>query len=58
MATNAYSHKLGFFKNRVIPIAVFQIATAPLSPVQWENLISRYSGKQLLDYTYSDQGRP
>ncbi|MCP4202338.1 MAG: FAD-binding oxidoreductase, partial [bacterium] len=36
MATNAYSHKLGFFRNRVMPVAVFQIATEPLSPAQWQ----------------------
>jgi glycine/D-amino acid oxidase-like deaminating enzyme len=36
IATNAYSHKLGFFKNRVMPVAVFQIATEPLSSAQWE----------------------
>ncbi len=38
IATNAYSHKLGFFKNRVIPIAVFQIATEQLSAAQWESI--------------------
>ncbi len=36
MATNAYSHKLGFFRNRVMPVAVFQIATEPLSRAQWQ----------------------
>jgi glycine/D-amino acid oxidase-like deaminating enzyme len=38
IATNAYSHKLGFFKDRVVPIAVFQIATKPLSAAQWESI--------------------
>ena len=38
LATNAYSHKLGFFRNRVMPVGVFQIATAPLSPSQWESI--------------------
>ncbi|MBW8011806.1 MAG: FAD-dependent oxidoreductase [Chloroflexi bacterium] len=38
IAMNAYSHKLGFFKNRVIPISVFQIATEPLSLEQWESI--------------------
>jgi glycine/D-amino acid oxidase-like deaminating enzyme len=38
IATNAYSHKLGFFKDRVVPIAVFQIATAPLSDAQWQSI--------------------
>jgi len=42
MALNGYSHKLGFFKNRVFPINVFQIATEPLSETQkdaigWQN---------------------
>ncbi len=36
IALNAYAHKLGFFKNRVFPISVFQIATEPLSESQWE----------------------
>ena len=36
VATNAYSHKLGFFRDRVMPVAVFQIATEPLTEVQWE----------------------
>lgn len=38
IATNAYSHKLGFFKNRVLPVGVFQIATEPLSEKQWESI--------------------
>lgn len=38
LATNAYSHKLGFFKNRVYPISVFQIATEPLSQTQWDSI--------------------
>ena len=38
MATNAYSHKLGFFKDRVVPIGVFQIATEPLTSEQWESI--------------------
>lgn len=37
VATNAYSHKLGFFRNRVLPVAVFQIATEPLTPSQWDS---------------------
>jgi len=36
IALNAYAHKLGFFKNRVFPISVFQIATQTLSKGQWE----------------------
>ena len=38
LATNAYSHKLGFFKNYVYPISVFQVATAPLSQAHWESI--------------------
>jgi len=38
IALNAYAHKLGFFKNRSIPISVFQIATEPLSKTQWESI--------------------
>ena len=36
LALNAYSHKLGFFKSRVFPISVFQVATEPLSNSQLE----------------------
>ncbi|MCP4427630.1 MAG: FAD-dependent oxidoreductase [Chloroflexi bacterium] len=38
LAVNAYAHKLGFFKNRVFPMTVHQIATAPLSEAQWESV--------------------
>lgn len=38
IALNAYAHKLGFFKNRVIPLSVFQIATEPLSTSQLESI--------------------
>jgi glycine/D-amino acid oxidase-like deaminating enzyme len=38
LAINAYAHKLGFFKNRVFPVSVFQIATEPLSKGQWESI--------------------
>ncbi len=38
IALNAYAHKLGFFKNRVFPASVFQIATEPLSKAQWESI--------------------
>jgi glycine/D-amino acid oxidase-like deaminating enzyme len=38
VATNAYSHKMGFFRNRVMPVAVFQIATEPLNRSQWESI--------------------
>ena len=36
LAVNAYAHKLGFFKNRIFPVSVFQIVTEPLSKAQWE----------------------
>jgi glycine/D-amino acid oxidase-like deaminating enzyme len=38
LALNAYANKLGFFKNRVFPVSVFQIATEPLNEVQWESI--------------------
>jgi len=38
IALNAYAHKLGFFNDRVIPISVFQVATAPLSDDQWSSI--------------------
>ena len=38
LALNAYVHKLGFFKNRIFPVNVFQIATEPLSKAQWESI--------------------
>jgi glycine/D-amino acid oxidase-like deaminating enzyme len=38
IALNAHAHKLGFFKNRVFPISVFQIATEPLTETQLESI--------------------
>ena len=38
IALNAYAHKIGFFRNRVFPISVFQIATEPLNKEQWESI--------------------
>jgi len=38
VALNAYGHKVGFFKNRVFPVSVFQIATEPLSVKQWASI--------------------
>ncbi len=38
IATNAYSHKLGFFNDRVFPVVVHQIATEPLSQAQWDSI--------------------
>ena len=36
IATNAYSHKLGFFQNRLFPIYTYIIATEPLTSAQWD----------------------
>ncbi len=36
LATNAYSHKIGFFKNRVFPFYTYVVATEPLDASQWE----------------------
>ena len=38
IALNAYAQKLGFFKEHVIPVGVFQIATEPLSKAQWNSI--------------------
>jgi len=38
VALNAYGHKVGFFRDRIFPISVFQIATEPLSEKQWETV--------------------
>ncbi len=38
LAVNAYANKLGFFKNRIFPVSVFQIATEPLSKAQWDSI--------------------
>ncbi len=38
LALNAYSHKLGFFKDRVFPVTVHQIVTEALSQSQWESI--------------------
>jgi glycine/D-amino acid oxidase-like deaminating enzyme len=38
IALNAYGHKSGFFKNRVFPVSVFQIATEPLTKDQWKSI--------------------
>jgi glycine/D-amino acid oxidase-like deaminating enzyme len=38
IALNAYAHKLGFFRDRVIPMTVHQIATEPLDESQWESI--------------------
>ena len=38
IALNAYGNKIGFFKNRVFPVSVFQVATERLSETQWESI--------------------
>jgi glycine/D-amino acid oxidase-like deaminating enzyme len=38
LAMNAYSQKLGLFKNRLIPACTFIIVTEPLSQTQWESI--------------------
>ena len=38
VALNAYGHEIGFFRNRVFPISVFQIATDPLTEKQWDSV--------------------
>lgn len=38
LGLNAYGHKLGLFKNRIIPMCTYIIATEPLSPAQWESI--------------------
>jgi glycine/D-amino acid oxidase-like deaminating enzyme len=38
LGLNAYSPKLGFFKNRVFPVNTFIIATEPLSEEQWDSI--------------------
>jgi glycine/D-amino acid oxidase-like deaminating enzyme len=38
LGLNGYSHKLGFFRNRVLPLCSYVIATEPLSKAQWESV--------------------
>ncbi len=38
LGLNGYSAKLGLFKNRVIPMCSYVIATEPLTKVQWESI--------------------
>lgn len=38
LGLNAYGHKLGFFKNRIVPICTYIIATEPLTRAQWESI--------------------
>jgi len=38
LGLNGYSSKLGFFRNRVMPLCNYVIATEPLSVEQWESI--------------------
>jgi len=38
LGLNGYAPKLGFFKNRVMPLSSYVIATEPLSKEQWESI--------------------
>jgi len=38
LGLNGYSHKLGFFRNHVLPLCSYVIATEPLSEAQWESI--------------------
>ncbi len=38
LGLNGYSPKLGFFRNRVMPLCNYVIATEPLSTAQWESI--------------------
>ncbi len=38
LGLNGYSHKLNFFRNRVIPLNSYVIATEPLSADQWQSI--------------------
>jgi len=49
VATNAYSHKLGFFKNKLFPIYTYVIATEPLNKQQWD-AIGWQNRQGLADY--------
>jgi glycine/D-amino acid oxidase-like deaminating enzyme len=38
LGLNGYAEKLGFFKNRIIPMGDYIIATEPLTAQQWESI--------------------
>ena len=55
IATNAYSHKIGFFQNRVFPTYTYVIATEPLSKQQldavgWQNRQGIADYRKLFNY--------
>jgi glycine/D-amino acid oxidase-like deaminating enzyme len=55
LGLNGYSHKIGFFKNRVFPLCNYVVATEPLSKEQWESIgwqdrQGMYDMRLLFDY--------
>jgi glycine/D-amino acid oxidase-like deaminating enzyme len=38
LGLNGYAPKLGFFRDRVLPLCSYVIATEPLSPAQWDSI--------------------
>jgi glycine/D-amino acid oxidase-like deaminating enzyme len=38
LGLNAYAPKLGLFKNRIVPVGTFIVATEPLTPDQWDSI--------------------
>lgn len=38
LGLNGYAPKLGFFRDRVLPLCSYVIATEPLSPAQWQSI--------------------
>lgn len=38
LGLNGYSHKLGYFRNHMLPLCSYVIATEPLSKAQWESI--------------------
>jgi glycine/D-amino acid oxidase-like deaminating enzyme len=46
LATNAYSHRIGFFKNRIFPMATYIMATEPLREEQMSAI--GWTGRQTM----------
>ena len=46
LATNAYSHRIGFFKNRIFPMATYIMATEPLREEQMSSI--GWTGRQAM----------
>jgi glycine/D-amino acid oxidase-like deaminating enzyme len=38
LGLNGYAPRIGFFRDRVIPLCSYVIATEPLSPAQWDSI--------------------